>query len=78
VRWCASLCVSTRGRNLFPNVLLKPLGHLSASLGINNLWLLFVPEIAIAITYGRNRSAVEFCREAPDGAKRGSGANVSV
>src|SRR6476659_2619895 len=30
VRWWASVCVSTRGRNQFPSVLLQPLGHLSA------------------------------------------------
>jgi hypothetical protein len=29
VRWCVSVCVSTRDRNLFPSVLLQPLGHLS-------------------------------------------------
>jgi len=29
VRWCVSVCVSTRGRNLFPSVRLQPLGHLS-------------------------------------------------
>jgi hypothetical protein len=29
VRWCVAAYVSTRGRNLFPSVLLQPLGHLS-------------------------------------------------
>jgi hypothetical protein len=29
VRWCVSVCVSERERNLFPSVLLQPLGHLS-------------------------------------------------
>ncbi len=29
LRWRDLLCVSTRDRNLFPSVLLQPLGHLS-------------------------------------------------
>jgi len=29
LRWCLSVCVSTRRRNLFPRVLLQPPGHLS-------------------------------------------------
>jgi hypothetical protein len=29
LRYCVSMCVSTRGRHLFPSVLLQPLGHLS-------------------------------------------------
>ena len=27
--WCLSVCVRTRGRNLFPSVLLQPVGHLN-------------------------------------------------